>query len=51
MVNEDRCTRDKGLVCAVKLWVDFVPISKFMEAGFEEALLRDIKGCVEVRSK
>lgn len=50
MVNEDRCTRDKGLVRAVQLQGDFLSINMFMEAGIGGPLLGDIEGGVEVTS-
>ena len=51
VVNEDRYTRNKGLVCAVQLQGDFLPINKFMESGFGGAPLRDIGGGVEVTNE
>lgn len=47
---EDRCAGENGLVCAVQLWGNFLPVNEFMEAGFRGGLLRDIEGGVEVTS-
>lgn len=41
---------EKGLVCVVQLRGNFLPVNKFMEAGFEGGFLRDIEGGVEVTS-